>query len=272
MGQPIPRFVIVRASAAIAGMLVIAAAVFFTIRYFEHQTELLDEQQAEREAAAKKQAPSGKSATGNGVPLLRGKNGEVLANVDDILKGFREKSDAYAKAFTEFKNAGMVRSFTMPSLESIRERGAMLTQLEDANRSLVEALKNAETTATAEFQKQGFTQGQSEKLAAKFVRETNLDAILELRNCDHELCEEYRKILTLLEQTWGTWKPRADDIVMFDRVDNAKLYNVINGNIVETGLRQRALQKKIREREEEEKAAEPKKPVRYDADFIGPRP
>lgn len=271
MSQPIPRFVIVRASAAIAGMLVVAAAVFFTIRYFEHQTQLLDEQQAEREAAAKNRASSGKSAKGHGVSLPRGKNGAIVANVDGILKDFRDKSEAYAKAFTEFKDAGMVRSYSLPSLDAIHKRSEKLAQLEDANRSLIETLKNAEGTATAEFQKQGFDKAQSEQLAAKFVKETNLDAVLELRNCDHELCEEFRKILGLLEQTWGTWKPRSDDIVMFDKVDNANLYNAIHGDIVETGLRQKALQNKLAEKEQAAKTPEPKKADRYGIESIGPR-
>ena len=80
MSAPIPRFVIVRASAAILGLFLVAAGVFFAIRYLQRQSESLDRIEAQREKAIEGSQSGSKDPPGG---LARGTRGSTrLPNRD----------------------------------------------------------------------------------------------------------------------------------------------------------------------------------------------
>ena len=60
----------------------------------------------------------------------------------------------------------MVRSATLPTLESISERKEILARLEDANLALDDALKTVRENALAEYRKQGLSEREVLKAAA----------------------------------------------------------------------------------------------------------
>jgi hypothetical protein len=173
-----------------------------------------------------------------------------------IFAAVPQKQAAYEKAFAELNAAGMVRSASLPTRDSIHQRQEMVKRFDDANTALEEVFKSAEETLRSELLRQGFSEYTSARAAARFAQRANVDLILKIRACDRESDAAFLQLLDLLDARWGAWKPNAADHVLFNSTTDANAYNALRQQIVEIGVTQQSAQAEVQQRIQD--AAKPK--------------
>jgi hypothetical protein len=162
-----------------------------------------------------------------------------------ILASVPEKKAAYEKAFAELNSAGMLRAISLPTRDSVHKREEMVRRFDDANTALEEVFKNARETLRSELLKQGFSEYTSSKAAARFAQRAHIELILKIRACDRESNTAFLQLLDLLDARWGTWKPGAEDRLLFNNATDANAYNTLRQQIVEIVATQQAAQAEV---------------------------
>lgn len=253
-----PRFVIVRATASLIAMALVATGAFFGIRYLKHQSETLDQLEAAREesAEARKSLQDGRPGAGAVKPMdaararlnataLAADSRKINAAAEKISGIYKQKNEDYEKAYVALKDAGMVRSASFSNPASIHQREELVKRFEAANATLEETLQSIERTMRTELDKQGLSEQQSKNAADSFTEATHVNTLLEMRACDRDLASEFLKILDLLDRRWGTWSPAPSDKVEFKKEADADSYNAIRGRLLEINAHMEALQKQL---------------------------
>jgi hypothetical protein len=165
-----------------------------------------------------------------------------------ILASVSQKQAAYEKAFAELNAAGVVRSASLPTRDSIHRRKEMVKRFDEANTALEEAFKNAGATLRSELSRQGFSEYSISTAAARFAQRANVDLVLKICACDRESNQALLQILDLLDARWGTWKPDAEDRLRFNNTADADAYNALRRQIVEIGAARQAAQTEARQK------------------------
>jgi hypothetical protein len=195
------------------------------------------------------QRPTQFNSRGNGANSRTLTDEQKIAEAERrIFASVPEKQAAYEKAFTELNSAGMVRSASLPTRESLHEREEMVKRFDDANTALEEVFKNAEATLRSELLKQDFSEYTSAKVAARFAERANVELILKIRACDRESNLAFLQLLDLLDAHWGAWKPSAEDRLIFNKTADANAYNALRQRIVEIGATQQSAQAEVQQR------------------------
>jgi len=173
-----------------------------------------------------------------------------------IFASVPQKQAAYEKAFVELNAAGMVHSTSLPTRDSVHKREEMVKRFDDANTALEEVFKNAEETLRSELFRRGFSEYTSARAAARFAQRANVELILRIRACDRQSNAAFLQLLDLLDARWGTWKPAAEDRLLFNNTADANAYNTLRQQIVEIVAIQQAAQDEVQQRRHD--AAKPK--------------
>jgi len=195
------------------------------------------------------QGPERSNSKQNGADSRQLSDEQKIAEAErQIFASVPDKQSAHEKAFSAFNAAGMARSTSLPTRDSIHQREAMVKRLDEANTALEEPFKTAEKTLRSDLLRRGFSEYTSAKAAARFAQRANVDLILKIRACERDSNAVFLQLLDLLDIRWGTWKPGARDRVLFNNATDTNAYNALRQQILQIGATQQALQAEVQQR------------------------
>lgn len=154
----------------------------------------------------------------------------------------------YSAAFQTLQEAGFISPANLKSREDIVHRRELLSNFDKANEQVTSLCKNSQQVLEEELKSKGVDEKFIQSVLNGYRKSSNMDLILQIRQCDKDLVTEANQMLDVYDSEWGKWRVSENENVVFENQSAVEAFNKIHADIDATADKQTALQQQLIEK------------------------